>query len=84
MAPYHYRRYGYDETDRLLERSSDVASPETYLYDPASNLLERGETTLFWRHNRVLQHEGITYRYDIHRRTAEKRRNGCSETSARE
>lgn len=76
VEPFRERQYSYDGADRIIRREEIPGATVRYRYDGASNPLNEEVTVPHWAHNRVLQHRGTSYRYDIYGRTTEKRKAG--------
>lgn len=74
--PFRERQYSYDGADRLIRREDTPGAAVRSRYDGASNPLDDDVTVPHWRYNRVAQHRGTDYRYDIYGRTTEKRKTG--------
>ena len=62
------KRFRYDETDRLL--AVDGADPESFVVDPAGNILASGQDGAFWGGeapgDRLLLHGDRKFEYDAH------------------
>lgn len=73
---FRTRRYSYDAADRLIGREDTSSTPQLSYYDPASNPLDMPLTVGSWPHNRVMEYNGASYKYDIYGRTTQKYKHG--------
>ncbi|WP_147194969.1 RHS repeat-associated core domain-containing protein [Pantoea sp. CCBC3-3-1] len=72
--PFTWRQWQYDAAGRLLKQDGGLPDHEQWRWDAASNPLDAGTNAV--PHNRVTQLHGSEYRYDVHGRTVEKKKDG--------